>query len=66
MPDHTLKILTDQNVAFITVKQHEKFEMYTSNSFQHIKNEKRLQTDWSNVFSPTTREPVSTDKRFLA
>ena len=65
MPYHIQKNLTDQNVASIAVKLHEKSEIYTSNSFQHIKNLKSLQTDWPNAFSPTTQEPGFTDKIFL-
>ena len=66
MPDHIQKNLSDQNVASMAVKLHEKSEIYTSNSFQHIRNSKSLQTDWPNTFSPTTREPGFSDKRILA
>ena len=66
MPDHIQKNLSDQNVASMAVKLHEKSEIYTSNSFQHIRNSKSLQTDWPNTFSPTTREPGFSDKRVLA
>ena len=60
------KNVTDQNVASLAVKLHEKCEIYTSNSSQHIKNLRSLQTDWPNAFSPTIREPGFTGKRFLA
>ena len=73
MPGHALphpKKLNWSKCSFdgclTTWKIWEKSEIYTSNSFQHIKNLKSLQTDWPNSFSPPTRESGFTDKRFLA
>ena len=56
MPDHTQEKLHDQIAASMDILLHAKSKLSTSNSFWDIKILKFMQSDWSRVFSITTKE----------